>query len=107
MSVLSKDEFFARLEERFKDDVSDESIKFIEDMSDTYTDLEARANGDGEDWKQKYDELNAQWSKRYRDRFFSGATGVPNSSENTEYKDTYNPEDIQIENLFTDKGGAK
>ena len=47
MSVLSRDEYFAKIEEVTKNH-SDESITLLEDLTDTYNDLEKRANGDGE-----------------------------------------------------------
>lgn len=73
MAILKRDEFFSRLETRLGDDTSDESISFLEDMTDTYNDLESRANNStNTEWEQKYNELNETWKKRYRHRFFSG-----------------------------------
>ena len=42
----------------------------LEDIADTYTDMETRANGDGEDWKAKFEANDAAWRQKYRDRFF-------------------------------------
>ena len=75
MSVLNREEFLTRLSERFSEDSSDEAIAFIEDMTDTYNDLEQRANGDGIDWEQRYHELDDSWKKRYTKRFFSSGGG--------------------------------
>lgn len=71
MAVLKKDDYMNALKERIGEDTSPESIKFLENMADTYADLEGRI---GEDWKSKYEENDKQWRQKYRDRFFSGIT---------------------------------
>lgn len=84
MAVLSKEEYLNKLQEKFGSDSSDESISFVEDMVDTYSDLEKRNQGDGVDWQKKYNDLDAYWKKRYRTRFFSGApmnTAQPEAEE--------------------------
>lgn len=101
MAVLKKEEFLERLHARLGEDSSDEAIAFLEDMTDTYNDMETRANGDGVDWKQKYDELNETWRKRYRHRFFSGGSNNPDEKEESESR--YNPEEVKVEDLFKDK----
>lgn len=99
MAILNRDEFFNRLHNRLGDDTSDESISFLEDMTDTYNSLEDRANGDGEDWKRKYEELDESWKKRYRHRFFNGGDrSVPDEIEDSEEKSS---EDITIKDLFS------
>ena len=76
MARLEREEFFNRIRERIGDDTSDGTLKFMEDVTDTYNELEGRARGDGEDWKAKYEELDAEWRKRYRDRFFNTPEGA-------------------------------
>ena len=101
MAILTKDEFFARLQERLANDSSDEGIRFLEDMTDTYTDLENRAKGDGIDWEAKYKELDNSWKKRYTSRFFNGADGgVPNYINAESEVETYNPDQVTVEDLF-------
>ena len=68
--VRTKDELLASIKDRFKDDTSDETISFIEDVSDTINDLETKAS-DETDWKSKYEENDKQWREKYRDRFFN------------------------------------
>ncbi len=53
---------------------SDESISLLEDLSDTFDDLSAQVSRAG-DYKKKYEENDAEWRKRYRDRFFSATEG--------------------------------
>lgn len=72
MAILSRDDFFSRIQTMVGDNTSDESIAFIEDMTDTYNDMENRANGDGVDWEQRYHDLDESWKQKYRHRFFSG-----------------------------------
>ena len=72
MAVLSKEEFMSRLQERIGEDTSDEAMTFIEDMTDTFNDMETRSSGNNDsEWKQKYDELDKSWRKKYKDRFFN------------------------------------
>lgn len=106
MAILSRDDFFARLHERLGDDTSDESISFLEDMTDTYNDLERRSKGDGVDWEKKCHDLDESWKKRYRHRFFTGGdTGVPETSNNGTDEDEYNAETVTVDDLFTEKKG--
>ena len=44
MSTLNREEFFARLHERVGNDSTDEGIKFLEDMTDTYNELEKKVD---------------------------------------------------------------
>lgn len=100
MAVLSKDEFFANIQKHVGDDTSDDAIAFMEDMTDTYNDLEKRAAGDGVNWEQKYKDLDESWKKRYRHRFFSGDGGTPNTRECENADEGTTPENIQFSDLF-------
>ena len=86
MAILSRDDFFSRLQTMVGDNTSDESIAFIEDMTDTYNDMENRANGDGVDWEQRYHDLDESWKQKYRHRFFSGngASNIGNAPNEPE-----------------------
>lgn len=108
MSILSREDFFARLQERLAEDTSDDGISFLEDMTDTYNDMENRAKGDGTDWEKKYKELDESWKKRYRHRFFSGGDrGVPESVTTVEETEEYNPDEVTVEDLFVEKKEEK
>ena len=67
MAVRNREEILAAIRARLGDDTSDDALAIIEDVDDTFKDYETRTS---EDWKSKYDELDADWRKRYRDRFF-------------------------------------
>ena len=102
MSVLSKEEFMKRLQERIGEDTSDEAIALLEDVTDTFTDYETRV-ADKTDWKAKYDEMDASWRKKYMDRF-SGKTGEDIKEEQEEQiKEDSEPR--TFDELFTEREG--
>ena len=71
MAVKTREEIFEEVKARFGEQNDDETIAFLEDFSDTLSDLEAKAKGDGTDWKAKYEENDAEWRKKYTERFYS------------------------------------
>lgn len=71
MAVRTREEILESLKNRIGNQSDDETIAFLEDVTDTLSDLEERAKGDGVDWKGKYEENDAEWRKKYTDRFFS------------------------------------
>lgn len=104
MAVRTRDEIMEAIRARLGDDTSDEALSIIEDINDTFGDYETRT---GDDWKSKYDELDASWRKRYRDRFFQS----PGDKETDRDKVVdNNAEDLEgeskeksFEELFTEK----
>lgn len=101
MSVLEREKFFEAVQTRIGEDTSDEAIAFIEDMTDTYNDLETRAAGDGVDWKQRYEELDEKWKKKYSHRFFSGGRTMRTVlAEEPEEEATDNSDKITYKDLF-------
>ena len=104
MAVLSREDFFSHLHETLGDSTTEESMQFLEDMTDTYNDLEQKANGTGIDWEKKYHELNEAWKEKYKRRFFSsgGHSAIPDDSKNEENDDVVNrAKTITIKDLFT------
>lgn len=102
MAVLSKDEYFNRIHERLKEDSSDEGIQLLEDLTDTYTDLERKASQSAGEWEEKYNNLDATWRKRYQSRFYNGEVGnyEQTKASQSESADEYSPDDISINSLF-------
>lgn len=81
MSALTtKEAFMTRIRERIGDDTSDEAIQFIEDMTDTYDELE---KNEGEDWKKRYEENDKQWREKYTSRFYSTDSQGNDNNEET------------------------
>lgn len=71
MAVKTREEILESFRTRLGENPDDDSISFLEDVTDTLDDFEKRANGDGTDWKSKYEENDANWRKKYTERFFS------------------------------------
>lgn len=99
--VLNKEEFLATLKNRVGEDTSDDAIKFLEDMSDTYDDLVNRT-GDSDEWKKKYEENDKSWRDKYTKRFFE-KTDPANSPKPDGLEDGEGDNAIKIEDLFKDK----
>lgn len=99
MAIKSKDEILEYLKGRMGENPDDESIGFLEDVTDTFTDFESKI-ADKEDWKSKYEENDKEWRKKYTDRFFSG------EPEGTPDPDPEDPpekhEPMSFEDLFTE-----
>ena len=73
MAIKTLEEIMESVRGRVGDSTDDEALSFIEDIQDTITDLSTKANNnEATMWKQKYEENDASWRKRYSDRFFSG-----------------------------------
>lgn len=68
MSVLSREDYLSRIKGRLGEELADEDISLLEDMTDTYDDLSSKAT-DGTDWEKKYYELDKTWRQKYVDRF--------------------------------------
>ena len=101
MSVLSKNELFNKLHSFIGDDSSEEAIGFMEDVTDTFNEIENRSNGDGIDWKKKYEDNDNAWKAKYRHRFFSSDGG--NYDERDDNANRVTPDNITIDDLFTRK----
>lgn len=99
--VLNKEEFLATLKNRVGEDTSDDAIKFLEDMSDTYDDLVKRT-GDSDEWKKKYEENDKSWRDKYTKRFFE-KTDPANAPKPDTLEDGEGDNAIKIEDLFKDK----
>lgn len=104
MAVRTRDEILAAIRSRLGDDTSDDALTIIEDIDDTFKDYETRI---GEDWKGKYDELDAQWRKRYRDRFFQKADNgetTPDDVKDDNEEDLKEESEVKdFDELFTEK----
>ena len=113
MAILDKESFFASIKTRVGDDVSDDAMKFIEDMTDTYNSLtEKTETEDEEDWKSKYEELDKTWREKYKARFFeSSNTDSSNETSKEEVKKEQEAdvkddgEDVSFDDLFEEREG--
>lgn len=112
MSVLNKDDFMSRIKAKVGDDTSDEAMSFIEDMSDTFNDLESRTVDNSGEWEEKYntlvqekDNLDKEWREKYKARFFDGIeSGKEAIADQTEdVKD--DGEEVTFDDLFEEREG--
>lgn len=73
MAIRTVDEIMSSVRAQLGGDTSDSALTLIEDLTDTMADLTGRANSDPENWEQKYKDNDAEWRKRYHDRFFNSS----------------------------------
>lgn len=91
MAVVERDALIQRIASVLSDPESDDSLSLIEDVTDT---LDA---GSSDDWKTKYEENDAAWRKRYKERFLKKPEKEPEiEDDEKEEKKTY-------DDLFTMK----
>lgn len=100
MAVRTREEIMESIRTRIGDSTEDEDIAFLEDISDTFDDMESRASGDGEDWKTKYEENDKEWRRKYTERFFSKGEG-PEDPEDLEDPEEEEPK--TFEDLFEEE----
>ena len=102
MAILSRDDYFNRLQDYIGDDSSDRAISLVEDMTDTYNSFAERKD-DGDEWKKKYEDNDKSWRERYRRRFFSGSSSIPGMEDMEDEGEKITPENIKVDDLFTVK----
>lgn len=103
MSILSKEEMFAKLKERIGEDTSDEAVTFVEDFTDTINDMETKLATTDSEWKKKYEENDNEWRTKYRDRFLSTS---PEEVKKKQEENVRNDGEVKsFEELFTLKEG--
>lgn len=91
MAVVERDVLIQRIASVLSDPESDDSLSLIEDVTDT---LDAGSN---DDWKTKFEENDAAWRKRYKERFLKKPDKEPEIEDDDEKeKKTY-------DDLFTMK----
>ena len=73
MAVRTREEIMEMIRERIGEDTSDSALAVIEDLTDTLDDYDTRIADSG-DWRARYEENDAEWRQRYKDRFFGTRT---------------------------------
>ena len=70
--VKTKDEILEAIKAKIGEEISDEDVSLLEDVTDTLNDFENKSKAEtNTDWKAKYEENDKEWRKRYTDRFFN------------------------------------
>lgn len=96
MAVKTREEILESLRGRFGDEPTDDDIAMLEDITDTFTDFETKTS-DATNWKNKYEENDKAWKKKYSERFFSkdgGNNGNPGDPDEPEDKPMKTFEDL-------------
>lgn len=73
MAILTKEQLMESIKNRVGEDTSDEALAFIENVNDTIENMSSDKNTD---WKAKYEENDAAWRQKYKDRFFNSSNEV-------------------------------
>lgn len=68
--IRTKDELLTNFRSISGDELSDDILSFLDDVSDTIDNYETLTH-DNENWHDKYNELDNTWRERYRDRFYN------------------------------------
>ena len=71
MAILTKEQLMESIKNRVGEDTSDEALAFIENVNDT---IESMTTDKNTDWKAKYEENDAAWRQKYKDRFFNSSS---------------------------------
>ena len=100
MAIKTKEELLASIKSKFGDDVSDETISLLEDISDTLD-----TTKDGAEWKKKYDENDRQWREKYTSRFYDGGGEKDKPDDKPDEKDAEEEKasTVTFNDLFTEK----
>lgn len=93
MAVLNGDEYKSTIEKIVGDDLSDENLKIMEDLTDTYESLQSQIRENG-DYKTKYEENDKAWREKYASRFMEGGTDSEEDVKPPEETKTYRYEDL-------------
>lgn len=106
MAVLTREDYLERLNTLVGEDNSDEALQIIEDFTDTFDNLGTQNdNNDNENWKQKYEELDATWRQKYRDRFMNSQTTEEDVIEEQEDNVELDGEMREYDELFEEREG--
>lgn len=98
MAVSTKEDLIARISESFGENLSDDNISLLEDVADTIDSF-----SDKEDWKTKYEENDASWRKRYKERFEGKGDVIQDDDLKIEHYDA----PTKFEDLFTVESEVK
>lgn len=88
MAVRTRDELITAVNTIIGETPDDNGLSLLEDISDTFASYD-----DTEDWKTKYEENDAEWRKRYKERF-EGKEVIVEENEDDEPKEKTKFEDL-------------
>lgn len=97
MAVVEKESIMTRLNALIGDRTDDEALSIVEDVSDTIDSASGEGMVTEEEADRRVAEKEAEWRKKYKERFFSGGSGEEDN-KTPENKDPETPE--KYEDLF-------
>ncbi len=99
MAVRTREEILESIRNIVGDSTDDNTLKVLEDVTDTFTDFENKTANQTE-WEAKYKENDEGWRKKYAERFYTGDPSVPPKNDDTVIDE---PDDkpMRFEELFT------
>lgn len=100
MAIKSREELLKSLNTLIGDNSSDENLEILEDVTDTLKDYEEKT-ADQTDWKTMYEQNDADWRKKYKERFLSGET-IKEEQEEDVIKDS---KTLTFDSLFKEREG--
>lgn len=93
MSVLSREDLIKKVTEFLGETPTDEGVSLLEDVTDTLN----STDDSGTEWKQKYEENDKMWRKKYIDRF-NGKTDPEDDPNKDDPED--NNKNLTFDSLF-------
>jgi hypothetical protein len=96
--VKTKEEIMGALRTIIGDGADDTVLELLEDIDDTLSVDNSAAVQELEEWKTKYDTLDADWRKRYRDRFYGD---VDETEDKIFEEDKMEKSPLTYDSLFT------
>ena len=97
--VKTKDEIMKEIRDYIGDRSDDQTIALVENISDTIDDYAAHG-----DYDTKLMAVEAEWRKKYMERFFEGDKEEKiEDNEDEEKEENDKSEEIKIEDLYTEK----
>lgn len=100
MAIKSREELLKSLNTLIGDNSTDENLAILEDVTDTLKDYEEKT-ADKTDWKTKYEQNDAEWRKKYKERFLSGEE-IKDEHEEDVKKDS---KSLTFDSLFKEREG--
>ena len=94
MAIKTKEDIILAIKNMFPNENTDEVIALIEDVADTFDNIN---ENNSENWKEKYEQNDAEWRKKYIDRFFN--TDNENNENNFE-KNEEEEKPLSYDSLF-------
>ena len=97
MAIKTREELLTAFNAIIGENASDAALGLIEDITDTMNDYETKT-ADQTDWKHRYEENDASWRNRYKERFMSATEDDKKILNGTNAENK--PDILTFENLF-------